>query len=88
MDNGDVYDGSFSRGAFNGYGVYYNFENNSFLHAMFVDSKPINVLLKGLSYPAQIIGRWVECELIAHLNRRLFAQWNFEESLDSIALMC
>lgn len=52
MDNGDVYDGNFKRGAFCGHGVYFSFESSSFLNADFVNNKPETVIERGSIYPS------------------------------------
>ena len=38
MDNGDIYDGMFHNGIYNGFGLFYDFEANKFTFGKFVKS--------------------------------------------------
>lgn len=44
MENGDIYDGQFKEGKFNGYGMYFNNESQNYFFGQFKDNKCIKYL--------------------------------------------
>ena len=55
MDNGDIYDGMFHNGIYNGFGLFYDFEANKFTFGKFVKSALQKIFQVGEKLPFSLI---------------------------------
>ncbi len=55
MDNGDIYEGMFHTGVYNGFGLYYDCEANKFTFGKFVKSALEKIFQNGNKLPFNLI---------------------------------
>ncbi len=64
LDNGDIYDGYFKKGSFNGLGVYFNKESNSYIYGKFQNNQSIMSFEKGQGYPEKAVSNHLNLKKI------------------------
>jgi len=55
FENGDVYDGFFKGGKFNGAGVYFKSQTEQYLYGVYENSECTQALTLGNGYPHELI---------------------------------
>lgn len=55
LENGDIYEGFFKDGMFNGIGVYYNKKNDNYIYGNFQKNTCVNKVKNGSKYPLNLI---------------------------------
>jgi len=60
LENGDIYEGVFKEGCFNGIGVYYNKKNNNYIYGSFQKNSCINKIKVGSNYPLSLISKIIK----------------------------
>lgn len=55
FSNGDIYDGYFRQGLFEGLGVYFKFKDSKWLYGMFKNNECVEIINTGDGFPFALI---------------------------------
>ena len=72
-ETGDVYDGFYKDGKFQGVGVYFKSQTEQFLYGMYENNECVQALTLGNGYPHELISTLFLLEYrILNLNNRIY----------------
>lgn len=57
--NGDIFDGYFHRGAFDGLGVYFRCKESKWLYGLFKENCCVQTIKTGTRYPIELIRKYI-----------------------------